>query len=321
MPGVFHDFDVTNFWEDSDYACQSYIEDPPSAKLIASIEMELAVRLPASYVELMKVQNGGIPRNCCFPTKTPTSWAANHVAISGISGIGRKRTYSLCGELGSKFMQEQWGYPDIGICICNCPSAGHDMIMLDYLKCGRQGEPQIVHVDQERDYEITFLAKNFEAFIRGLVNDSVYDTSAEDLKNDLVKIEKGSFSTLLAGLISLCEPDFGPIIRNICRKLTIDKGCFALHADELSQLVYDIQFYLFTKSRGLTDKEVFLKAYPDMIVFGDGEFTTGGYAPDFITDWIKGRLAKGEIISTRTGTLRFSNEFLEAFIPKLREFQ
>ncbi len=133
----------------------------------------------------MKIQNGGIPRNRRFPTEVPTSWSKDHVAISGILGIGRKKTYSLCGKLGSKFMQEEWGYPDIGICIPNCPSAGHDMIMLDYRKCGRQGEPEVVHVDQESDYKITFLAKDFEAFIRGLVNESVYDTSAEDLKNNL----------------------------------------------------------------------------------------------------------------------------------------
>ncbi|MHC4176130.1 MAG: SMI1/KNR4 family protein, partial [Planctomycetota bacterium] len=219
MTKVFDDFDLSDFWEDSEYARESYVGSPPSDELIASIETELGVRLPASYVELMKMQNGGIPRNRCFPTKVPTSWAEDHVAISGILGIGREKTYSLCGELGSQFMQDEWGYPGIGICICNCPSAGHDMIMLDYRKYGRQGEPEVVHVDQESDFKITFLAKDFEAFVGGLVNESVYDTSVEDLKNDLKKIESGSFSTLLSRLISSSrEPDFGPIIRSTCRK-------------------------------------------------------------------------------------------------------
>ena len=46
------------------------------------------------------------------------------------------------------------------------------------LPCGPQGEPKVVHIDQERDYEITPLADGFEDFIRGLVNE--YDFELED---------------------------------------------------------------------------------------------------------------------------------------------
>lgn len=73
-------------------------------------------------------------------------------------------------------MIDEWGYPNIGICICNCPSAGHDLIMLDFRKCGKQGEPEVIHVDQASDYKITFLASDFETFVKGLVNEEVYDT-------------------------------------------------------------------------------------------------------------------------------------------------
>ena len=69
------------------------------------------------------------------------------------------------------------------------------MIMLDYRECGPAGEPRVVHVDQEGDYQITFLAKDFEAFIRGLLHESVYDTSAEDLRKALDKVDHGSFSS------------------------------------------------------------------------------------------------------------------------------
>jgi len=42
------------------------------------------------------------------------------------------------------------------------------MLCLDYRDCGPLGEPIVVHVDQESDYEITFVATSFEAFVRAL---------------------------------------------------------------------------------------------------------------------------------------------------------
>jgi hypothetical protein len=47
--------------------------------------------------------------------------------------------------------------------------------MLDYRACGPQGEPAVVHVDQEDDYRITPLAPSFEAFVRGLVPESAFE--------------------------------------------------------------------------------------------------------------------------------------------------
>ena len=179
MGSIFADFDLSNFWEEIDYTDESdsasYVSAPPTEALIAAVEGELGYKLPAAYIELMQHQNGGIPRNRAFPTQGSTSWANDHVAINGIFGIGREQIYSLCGQLGSQFMIDEWGYPAIGIYFADCPSGGHDMICMDYRKNGKTGEPEIIHIDRESDYEITFLAPNFETFIRGLVNDSRFD--------------------------------------------------------------------------------------------------------------------------------------------------
>ncbi|RTQ44907.1 SMI1/KNR4 family protein [Hymenobacter gummosus] len=168
------DFDAQDFWDDSPHAAQ-LTEPPPTDELIQSIEAELGYRLPAFYVALMRVRNGGMPRRTCFPTTQPTSWADDHVAITSISGIGRRQTLSLGGAQGSQFMLDEWGYPAIGVVVGDCPSAGHDVIMLDYRACGPQGEPAVVHVDQECDYKITFLAPDFESFVRGLVDESTFE--------------------------------------------------------------------------------------------------------------------------------------------------
>lgn len=176
----FQGFDLSHFWEDSEYAQKAYTSEPPTEAFIAQIEAELGYKLPASYIYLMQHRNGGIPVNTCFPTETPTCWSDDHVAIDGILGIGSEKNHSLCGPLGSQFMIDEWEYPAIGVAICDTPTAGHDMIFLDYRECGPQGEPQVVHIDQENDYAITYLADNFEEFIRGLVHQRVFDIEEED---------------------------------------------------------------------------------------------------------------------------------------------
>ena len=220
VPGdtPFEGFDLTNFWDDSMYALKEYVSDPPSDELIASVEEELGYKLPAAYIWLMKQHNGGIPVNTCYPCDEPTCWAEDHVAITGIFGIGREKSCSLCGELGSQFMIDEWEYPAIGVAICDCPSAGHDMIFLDYRACGPQGEPAVVHVDQENDYKITHLADSFEEFVRGLEHESLYDPDedAEDLEDDADEEEtdrKGSFAGSV--LLSKAEWDKEQLIRDL----------------------------------------------------------------------------------------------------------
>jgi SUKH superfamily protein len=164
--------DLGTFWDDNEYALGSYVLPPPSDALIASVEAELGYRLPASYVALMRTHNGGLPRNTCCPAPSRTTWAEDHVAVHGIMGIGHDGPYTLAG---SGFWIGEWGYPAIGVYFADCPSAGHDMIAFDYRTCGPDGEPQVVHVDQEVDYRITVLAPDFGSFVRALRPEADYD--------------------------------------------------------------------------------------------------------------------------------------------------
>lgn len=101
-----------------------------------------------------------------------TSWADDHIAVHSLAAIGRTAEFSLCGEVGSRFWLQEWGYPDIGVYFADCPSAGHDMLALDYRE---PGEPSVVHVDQELDYAVTIVAPNFAAFLDGLVSDDEFE--------------------------------------------------------------------------------------------------------------------------------------------------
>jgi hypothetical protein len=103
MNNIFNDFNIGDFWEDSEYAKKTYIGPPFSQVEVQAIEEELRYKLPNSYIELMRVQNGGIPKRKNHGTKERTSWAEDHVAIIGIYSIGGNNRYSLLGPFNSKF--------------------------------------------------------------------------------------------------------------------------------------------------------------------------------------------------------------------------
>lgn len=179
MPSFFDDFDLTDFWEQSEYA-NTYQDAPLDDVMISLVEQRLGYKLPGSYIALLSRQNGGLPRKANHRTAEPTSWASDHVAITGIFAIGRSKRYSLLGKCGSKFWIREWGYPPIGIYFADCPSGGHDMLCLDYRTCGPVGEPTVVHIDQEFEYKVTPVASSFEAFIRGLEGDDAFERAVPE---------------------------------------------------------------------------------------------------------------------------------------------
>ncbi|WP_342553469.1 SMI1/KNR4 family protein [Paenibacillus sp. FSL R7-0652] len=159
------------FWNDSELALERYVSDPPSDGLIESVEEQLVFRLPASYIEMMKKHNGGIPYNRFFPVTNEESGETGYVEIEGILGIGRDKSSSLCGAEGSWAVIERDGYPEIGVVIAKAPSEA-GVVMLDYRSFGNDGEPEVVYVTKDQR-TITPLAPNFEAFIQGLMRPEV----------------------------------------------------------------------------------------------------------------------------------------------------
>lgn len=177
---MFDDIDLSQFWADSEYALKEYDSGPFTGEDVRMLEKDLGYRLPDSYVFLMRIRNGGIPKNSCCPCREMTGCSEDRIEITGIYGIGHEKNCSLGGAFGSRFWIEEWEYPDIGIAICDCPSAGHDMVFLDYRECGPEGEPKVVHIDNELDNRITVLADSFEEFIEMLGPDSQYDHDGSD---------------------------------------------------------------------------------------------------------------------------------------------
>jgi cell wall assembly regulator SMI1 len=80
MNEPFADFDLSDFWEDSDYARQEYVGPSFTDLDVARVEKELGYKLPKSYITLMRTQNGGIPKRTNHKTNERTSWAEDHIA-------------------------------------------------------------------------------------------------------------------------------------------------------------------------------------------------------------------------------------------------
>jgi hypothetical protein len=334
--GAFAGIDFDGFWDDGAYSLESFTEPAPTEALIAEVEAELGFRLPDAYVELAMLRNGGCVERSCYPMDEPTSWADDHLAITGISAIGRTARYSLLGQIGSPFMQGEWGYPIWGVVFTSNPSAGHDVLMLDYRACGPQGEPRVAHVDQESDYAVTAVADDFAAFIRGLVVEEEFMESDEELTEEaLTTVRRGTLSPIVRRALQACSddlPDGERLVRALGERIVISKAGFHLHADGDSWLMYDLMFWLYSRlavaasfedffKRGEGQLDYELPCFELMVttsfVAAPYGFHTAGFAEGFLRDWWDAKLAAGSMVGGEDG-YRMEDAYAVSLIRVLR---
>lgn len=67
---------------------------------------------PAYPVQPAELASAGRSLAAAAPSRT--TWAEDHVGVYSLAAIGRTAPSGLCGEVGSAFWVEEWGYPDIG---------------------------------------------------------------------------------------------------------------------------------------------------------------------------------------------------------------
>lgn len=159
-------YDFEDFWEENEYSLSAYKSDFLTEDSIGEIEEQVKYKLPLSYIELMKLHNGGLLKHASYLlSSSGISEQPKEIILEGILGIGKEKAYSLGGAFGSRFWIEDGEYPDIGVAICTCCSEDQDMIFLDYRDCGREGEPSVSYINPEHNFNIIKIAENFEKFI------------------------------------------------------------------------------------------------------------------------------------------------------------
>lgn len=285
----------SQFWDDNRLALEKYVDEFPNDTLLASVEAELGYQLPKAYLALMKQHNGGIPYATCYPLPDAQNGEKEYVEITGFLSISRKKPNSLCGTAGNKLFKEGWHYPDYGVYICDCPSAGFDLILLDYRQCGPDGEPSVAYVNMEK-HQIITLAPDFATFLQGLVEEAELTTPETDRAYEIAMAEEGSFSPLLIKICRNCGvPQAEQWIRSVARQVVEEKNLFALHEDALSWLMYDLQYMLYSFAFPKASVKQYLHDYP-LILAEDGQFTTNGYTPAFVADWMESRVKEGKLI-------------------------
>ncbi|HCF51712.1 MAG TPA: SMI1/KNR4 family protein [Bacillus sp. (in: Bacteria)] len=146
----------STIWADDDYLKLAPIND----ELIKKAEEVLNVKLPESYINLLKEQNGGTLRLDVHPTSKPNSWADNHVNVSGLYGISFDENESSILE--SRYLIREWEMPENIILLSG---DGHTWIALDYRNVAEN--PPVIFIDNEFE-EIIELAPNFERFLQNL---------------------------------------------------------------------------------------------------------------------------------------------------------
>lgn len=153
-----HPISPANFWD------ENYYKHPPlTDEMIALAERELNVKLPAEYIALLRIQNGGYTLGFGHPMSNPTTWAEDHVPLNELAGIDPdiENEKMMQNVLWTAYMTAEWDLPPRQVLLAG---DGHWWITLDY----RNGDTPTVawiDVDCNEDFQI---APSFASFLAGL---------------------------------------------------------------------------------------------------------------------------------------------------------
>ena len=155
---------VDKFWG------SNYYNHPPlTDEMVSVAERELGVKLPAEYIALLRIQNGGYTQGFGFPMNQRTSWSEDHVPLGDLAGIVTdSQIRTALNILDTAYLTDEWELPPRQVLLSG---DGHWWITLDYRN---SNFPSVAWIDTESDEDVE-VAPSFAAFLDGLRPDSEFD--------------------------------------------------------------------------------------------------------------------------------------------------
>ncbi|WP_433060543.1 SMI1/KNR4 family protein [Dactylosporangium sp. CS-033363] len=139
-----------------------FVQPPLTEGAVRAAEEQLGVRLPAAYLAMLAVQNGGYLR---------ATWPG--LPHEGLSGIGpHVPSITLDGAWWRPPVEDDdmW-VPDGAARLIPFDGGGHWDLCWDYRECGPDGEPAVVYVDVDGE-SVSPVAGDFDMFLAGLVDEA-----------------------------------------------------------------------------------------------------------------------------------------------------
>ncbi|WOO41670.1 SMI1/KNR4 family protein [Rubellicoccus peritrichatus] len=151
-------------------------EAPADAVTISEVEAKLGVKIPAEYLSLIKIKNGGHFNwfNHCEGCSYITS------ELWGIREVGKQDWQ----EVKQYMEEEQIDTPRDIDNLYPFAGDGHEYICFDYRDIANDAEPSIACIDVECFDEDTTIAPTFREYIDKLEHRSIYMEYAIEISDD-----------------------------------------------------------------------------------------------------------------------------------------
>lgn len=161
--------------------------DDFSLEDLKKLESSLGVKLPESYVNLMKVHNGG---TLAYSVLRSGRVPDGEVEITDLRGIDLEEGI---GE--TNYLVEEWGM-EKGLVIIS--GDGNYWLALDYRK-HTGNEPPVVYIEEDTDEKPKQVAKTFELFLKKLEKpeEDDFEIEYDDDDEDDIIYTKEEFEQLV----------------------------------------------------------------------------------------------------------------------------